>query len=214
MGACLLLFAPLQPRAVSAVSLPVHKLEFASSGSADGAIYLKLVLVMKRTLSPASELGPPKKARIFTKTSPSDELERDIVTIQDGRPPEQVQMSILRWEGWPTVLTPESGRLHGEIGTYESAAPDSELVFNLRSWNEDTKQAQYVPENGPVIFNYERHAWVGSPGDGCGIVGDNMPVKVRVCLMGGNPWPQVLTPMIVLVICCPLEYVIKLVDCF
>lgn len=100
------------------------------------------------------------------------------------------------------MLTPSHYNLHSKIGIYESAASDSDLIFNLRSWNQETKQAQYIPANGPVIFHYERHTWVGSPDDGCSIVGESMPVKIRVCRLGENPWPQVLTPMIVLVICC------------
>ncbi|KZP10679.1 hypothetical protein FIBSPDRAFT_899537 [Athelia psychrophila] len=34
-------------------------------------------------------------------------------------------------------------------------------------------------KNGPVTFHYKRRAWVGSVGDGCGIVGDSMPIKIR-----------------------------------
>lgn len=167
---------------------------------------------MKRTFSPASELGPPKKAKIVLEPSPSIESGRHIIDIQSKIPPAQLQMSILRWKGWPSLLTPDDYSLHDKIGTYESAASDSDLVFNLLSWNQEKKEAQYVPANGPVIFQYERHTRVGSVGDGCGIVGENMPVKIRVCRLGENPWPQVLIPMIVLVIYRPLECGVKLID--
>lgn len=160
---------------------------------------------MKRVLSPSPQPDRSKKSKKISVTdlpSPSDDSRSQAHGV-DGRKrrdtPAQLQMSILRWVGTPDILSPEDGPSHDETGIYESAVPDSSLVLKLRSWNARSNQAEYVPANGPVTFEYERHARVGYLSDGCGIVGDNMPAKVQVCRLGENPWPQVLLSRTVMV---------------
>ncbi|KZP33585.1 hypothetical protein FIBSPDRAFT_881750 [Athelia psychrophila] len=67
-------------------------------------------------------------------------------------------MSILRWEGEPTIFDADGNDLHNFVGEYERATP-SDIVLNLWGWDED---------NDSGILDYG------------GIAAEDIPVKVRV----------------------------------
>lgn len=138
---------------------------------------------MKRELSPSQSAdgAPPKKSKDESDQGPPDDIS----------PPPNLQMSVLIWKGEPTTYDVEGNDLLDYVGAYVCAASSS-LIYT--GWDNVHQALQYAPSSGPVAFDYERHAFIGTASSQItyygGIIADDMSPKVRVCGTNEKPWPE------------------------
>ncbi|KAF7357439.1 hypothetical protein MSAN_01339900 [Mycena sanguinolenta] len=102
--------------------------------------------------------------------------------------PSHLLLSALTWIGRPTVWT--AGDEDEHIGTYEEAASARLIKGKI---NTELEAVEYIPTN-PIVFQYTRHAHVGTTSSEVtyygGVFGSNMPPVLRICLPDRQPWPE------------------------